>query len=354
MRQQLLDPIGDEPLERVVHRLGAVLSMDETLANLAIGVRRTSPQPGDLGAALEQGRLLQVFAFRGAMHLVSPKSGGALLSVRSASRQWELPSWREHYGLEPSDWTGFREAVRDALTDGPLTITELGTAVTRDRRFRHLRTVFDEGADTLIKPLSWQGDLSLGSLRDGKRTVQGLGDQADWAGVWDLEQAGPYVLAEYFRHYGPATVEQVETYFCEGLSAGRARVRRWLADLKDRLTAVDLAGQTRYALSEDIDDLATSRPSTAIRLLPGHDQWLMGPGTKDELVVPAPLRTLMTRKANAVIIGGVVGGTWSIHGEQVVVRTVASVPAHDFADEAARLSAVLGRSLAVEASRIEV
>ena len=45
--------------------------------------------------------------------------------VRASGRQWELPSWQEYYGFAPGDWPAFREAVREALVDGPLTPEEL-------------------------------------------------------------------------------------------------------------------------------------------------------------------------------------------------------------------------------------
>src|SRR4051812_49767224 len=102
--------------------------MDESLAELAVRTRRTTSHAGELATALAEGRLIKAFAFRGAMHYLSPEDGGAYLALRSAGRQWELPSWQEYYRLTPSDWPRFREAVRAAPVDGPLTIAELGAA----------------------------------------------------------------------------------------------------------------------------------------------------------------------------------------------------------------------------------
>ena len=47
-------------------------------------------------------------------------------------------------------------------------------------------------------------------------------------------------------------------------------------------------------------------------LLPGKDDWVMGPGTKDTWVVPAEHRTAMTRGAHPVLVDGVVRGTWKV------------------------------------------
>jgi hypothetical protein len=93
MRRHLLDPVGSESVAGVVGRLGAVLSMDESLAELAVRTRRTTSRPGELAAALVTGEVIKVFAFRGSMHYLTPEDGGVYLALRSAGRQWELPSW---------------------------------------------------------------------------------------------------------------------------------------------------------------------------------------------------------------------------------------------------------------------
>jgi Winged helix DNA-binding domain len=348
MRRHLLEPVGSASVEEVVRRLGAVPSMDESLAELAVRVRRTESQPGELAGALVDGRLVKAFAFRGAMHYLSPEDGGAYLSIRCAGRQWELPSWVEYYQLAPGDWPAFRATVREALTDGPLTIAELGAAVTAHRRYRHLAAVFDEGAGTLIKPLTWQGDMSFGLPRDGKHTFQRLDTNPRWKGVWDLDEAGPYAVAQYFRSYGPATHDHVHRHLGGTLSAGRKRLDGWLAGMKERLTEVDVEGETRFVLDEDLDELRSTRPTRSLRFLPGHDAWVMGPGTQDVHVTPATRRDPVTRKANLVVAGGVVSGTWAAKGDDLVVTWYADagrVPRSGLAEEAERLGGILGRSL---------
>ena len=67
------------------------------------------------------------------MHYLSPEDGGIYLALRSAGRQWELPSWVQHYRLTASDWLDFRAAVRAALSDRPLTVLELARVNPRVR-----------------------------------------------------------------------------------------------------------------------------------------------------------------------------------------------------------------------------
>ena len=345
MRRHLLDPVGSEPVADVVRRLVAVPSMDESLAELAVRTRRTRSERGELARALADGSVVKVFAFRGAMHYLAPEDGGAYLALRAAGRQWELPSWQEHYGLTPADWPAFREQVRAALAGGPLTLAELGEAATAKRRFRHLRAFFPDGAWTLVKPLTWQGDMSLGPRRDREHTFQLLDTNPRWSGIPELDDAGRHAVTTYFRSYGPATFDHVHHWLGDGLSAGRKRIQGWLDDVRDELVAVEIEGETAYVVRGDADDLAATRASRAVRLLPGHDPWVMGPGTKDAHVVLPAHREPVTRKANLVVAGGVVTGTWTARGDRLRVTWFGDsgpVPRTALAAEARRLATVLG------------
>jgi hypothetical protein len=56
-----------------------------------------------------------------------------------------------------------------------------------------------------------------------------------------------------------------------------------------------------------------------VHLLPGPDQWVMGPGTKDTRIVPPAVRQQVSRGANVVVVGGVVRGTWVARDGDLVV-----------------------------------
>jgi hypothetical protein len=345
--RHLLEPVGSESVAGVVRRLGAVLSMDESLAELAVRTRRKRSRPGELAKALANGTVIKAFAFRGSMHYLSPEDGGVYLALRSAGRQWELPSWVEYYRLAPSDWPEFRTAVREALNVGPLTIPELGEVLTRDRAYRHLKPIFDEGAGTLIKPLTWQGDVSLGPPRDGQHTFQRLDGNPRWQGIPDLDDAGPRAITAYFHTYGPATLDHLHYWLGNGLSAGRKRLNGWISGLGDRLVEVDVEGTTSYVMREDVESLAASQPSEVVRFLPGHDQWVIGPGTKDVHVIPPSRRDPVTRKANPLIVGGVVCGTWARNRDEVTVTWLDErpPPRESIEQAAARLADILQRDV---------
>ena len=96
-------------------------------------------------------------------------------------------------------------------------------------------------------------------------------------------------------------------------------------------------------MREDVDSLCAALPSGAVRFLPGHDQWVMGPGTKDVHVTPQSRRDPVTRKANLVTVGGVVCGTWARKGDELTVVWMDEGPRPDalIEQETSRVSGIL-------------
>jgi hypothetical protein len=348
--RQLLDPVGTGSVVDVVERLGAVPAWPDQALEVGIGVRRTGGRTGDATRALGQGEVVKVFAFRGAVHLMTPQDAGAYLVVRASNRQWELTSWRAYYRLEPDDWPRFRAYVRNALDDGPLTRSELAAALGRSSRYRHLREIVAGGNVTLLKPLSWQGDVGFGLPRDGEETYVRLDRTPGWGGLPDLEEAGPRVLTAYLRTYGPAVPERVHDYFSKSLAAPARAVTRWLADVESRVAHVDVEGERLLVHPDDLDDLHATRPAASVRLVPGRDPWVMAPGTTDPHVVPPAHREAISRTANPVLHRGVVAGTWAVRRDRLEVDwwpDSGRVPRTALAEEGARLARFLERDLDV-------
>jgi hypothetical protein len=346
--RHLLHPRGSGPPADIVARLGAVPAYPDTTAEVAIGMRRQDAGPGDLARALDRNEIIKTYAFRGGSYLMTPESAGMYLSLRASGRQWERPSWQEFYQLKPGDWPDFREAVRAAVADGPLTRHELRLVVGQKRRFRVAAKGLVGNADTLIKALMWQGDLCFGPAREGQSTMRGLHEVLGWTGLVDPDEAGPWAVVNYFRTYGPATPEHIHYWLGEGLSAGRKALNRWLDELDDQLVPVDIEGEAALMLAEDLDDLDRTSPTPTVRLLPGADPWVMGPGTADPLIVPPSRRSLMTLGANPVLANGVVAGTWKAKNGKLAVAWFSEAVEHDedlLRVEASRLGAVTGAEL---------
>jgi hypothetical protein len=125
MHRQLLDPIGGLPVAGVVRRLCGVQAQVASSAELAIRLRRERSRPGEVDRALSTGRLIKTWGMRGALHLLTPKDAGALLSLMAAGRAWERPSWQRYFGMTAEEWIAamdaLRHVVREALAEKPHT-----------------------------------------------------------------------------------------------------------------------------------------------------------------------------------------------------------------------------------------
>lgn len=211
-----------------------------------------------------------------------------------------------NYQLEPRHWPAVREIVRGLVADGPVTREQLAAGVSASAGFSHLGPAFAGRSDTFLKPFAWQGDLCFGPVVDGLATFQSPAASPFWGGIPDLDSAGPTAVASYFDAYGPATLEHLEA-------------------------------------------LTRPPPTTAVTLLPGHDQWVLGPGTADEQIVPTHRRALVTRGANLVLAAGVVSGTWKADEDTLAISWFAEAghpPQAAIDREADRLRTLLDRQLA--------
>ncbi len=352
MRRQLLDPVGTQPVAGVVRRLCGVQAQVASSAELAIRVRRTASRPGEVARALSAGRLVKTWAMRGALHLLTPEDGGAFLSLMASARTWERPSWQKYFGMTPKQMEALQAAVRDALEGSVLTREELVAAVVAKRGLKHVGEGLASGWGTLLKPLAWQGDLVYGPNRGTRVTfMRPEAASARWAGVPDPEEAAPVAIAAYLGAYGPATIEAFGNWLSGGWF-GKRQLRAWFEALGDVVAEVEVDGERGYVLAEHLDELATTKPTSAVRLLPGFDQYVLGPGTKDPHVVPPGRRTDVSRQSGwispVVVAGGVVRGTWELDGDRVRVDWFAELgrqPRTALRAEVARLSAILGREL---------
>ncbi|GIG66692.1 DNA glycosylase AlkZ-like family protein [Phytomonospora endophytica] len=338
---------GATSAEEAVGRLGAVGAHSGD-PELAVRRRLADSTPGEVERALDAGRLMKTFAFRGATHLMAPQDAGRYLALRAAGRQWELPSWVDHYKVEPRQWPALREIVRGLVADGPITVGELADGVAGHAAFAHLGPEFTAPSQTFLKPFAWQGDLCFGPVRNGHATFQSPNASPHWSGVPELDEAGRYAVAAYFDAYGPATREHVHYWLGGGLSAGRKRIDRWLDELKAELADITVDGESMLFPVRHLDALSGQAATTAVTLLPGHDQWVLGSGTADERIVPAGRRAVVTRGAGLVLSAGVVSGTWKGRAGTLTVSWFAEAgepPGTAIEAEADRLAGLLGGRL---------
>lgn len=355
MQRHLLDPVGRLPVTEIVGRLCGVQAQVASSAELAIRVRRKTSRRGEVERALRDGRLIKTWAMRGTLHLLRPEDAGAFLSLIAAGRSWERPSWQRYFGVTPKQMEALRQAVRAALEGGPLTRQELATAIAARRGLRHVAEGLRSSWGTLLKPIAWHGDLCLGPSQGNRVTFMRPEDASSrWRGLPDPDEAAAVAIVAYFRTYGPATIDAFGNWLAGGWF-GKRQLRAWFSELEGRFVQVDVDGEPAYVLTEDLDELASATPTTAVRLLPGFDQYVLGPGTADGHVVPASRRATVSRQSGwispVVVVGGAVRGTWGLDDDRVSVawfREAGRPPRNALRAEVTRLASILDLDLRAE------
>jgi hypothetical protein len=352
MRRHLLEPVGELPVEDVVRRLCGVQAQVASSAELAVRVRRVHSRPGEVERALREGRLIKTWAMRGTLHLLTPQEAGAFLSLIASGRSWERPSWQRYFGVSPKQVEALRAATRGILENGPLTREELVAAITARRGLKHVGEELRSGWGTLLKPLAWQGALCFGPSQGNRVTFMHPEDaSAEWRPLPEPDDAAPEAMAGYVRAYGPTTADAFGNWLAGGYF-GKRQLRTWFAALEDRLADVEVDGEPMVVLAEDLDELIETRPTRALRLLPGFDQYVLGPGTGDGHVVPPARRAAVSRQSGwispVVVAGGAVRGTWELDDAETRISWFAESgrpPRTQLRAEVARLGEILGREL---------
>ena len=355
MERHLLDRVGRQSVEDVVHRLSGVQAQVASSAELAIRVRQSSSRNGEVARALSEGDLVKTWAMRGTLHLMTPEDAARILPLMAASRFWERPSWVRYFGVTPAQTHALRDAVREALHGKVLTREELAAAVTARKGFEHMGEALLSGWGTLLRPAAWHGDLVFGPSRGTRVTFMRPEDASKhWPGIADPDEAAPDAIYSYLGAYGPATIDNFANWLSRG-AVPKKRVRGWFDALGDRVAAVDVEGTRAYVPAPELDAVVATKPSKHVRLLPGFDQWVLGPGTDDGHVTPAARRSAVSKQAGwiapVVVVGGVVSGTWEQDGNVVRVawfKEAGKPPTSQLDAEVKRLAKILDRDLGTE------
>ena len=352
MRRQHLDPVDGGDAVEVVRRLCGVQAQVRSAAELAVALRQEDgkePPPG-LRAAMDSRSVIRTWAMRGTLHALPADVAPAYLSLLAAGRTWHRPSWQRNFATV-AQIEKLTEVVAEVLDDGRTpTREELLREVVARTGDTQLGTQLTSGWSSVLKPLAWQGELVQGPSA-GQRVTFARPHRwvPGWTGPPDPDQAAPVVIRAYLGAYGPAGPGTFSDWLLRGATP-MATLRRWFADLGEEIVTVQVEGEPLCLRAEDVDDVARTKPSRTVRLLPGFDQYVLGPGTADGHVLPAAWRDLVSRAAGwispVVVVGGRVAGTWAADGEEIAVTPfpdVRKLPGRALKQEIKRVRAVTAR-----------
>ncbi|MGR7023277.1 DNA glycosylase AlkZ-like family protein [Geodermatophilus sp. URMC 62] len=349
LRRHLLTPLAeDEPddVVSVVARLCGVQAQVPSAAELAVAVRQRRPERGAVGRALDERRLLRVWAMRGTLHLLPPALAPAYLALLAATRSWEKPAWQRTF-LPADRLAALTEAAAAALEGRVLTREQLTAEVVRRTGDPGLAEALGSGWGAVLKPLAWQGLLCHGPVEGNRVTFTRPDTWLDGWRVPETAEAARVAVPAYLATHGPATPTAFDTWLSRGATPRRT-LRGWFADLGEELAVVDVEGTPLHARVADVESLAAPEPGEVVRLLPAFDQFVLGPGTGDPHTVPPARRAEISRAAGwispTVVTRDGVVGTWRIEDGSVDVDLFAECAPVDrdlLEAEAARLGHLL-------------
>ena len=201
---------------------------------------------------------------RGALHLVAPDTGPALLSLIAAAKPWARPGWDRYFDMNEARWSAYFDTVRRALDGTTLSREELVAAIAATPGLGHLADGLRSGWGTLLKPLAWSGELCFGPSRGTRVTFRRPADAStEWTGLPAPEDAAPVAVEAYFGAYGPATLEAFGHWMGGGWLRKRALREMVDAHGSSRLVEVDVEGRRAFVLAEHVD--RTGRRASQLR-----------------------------------------------------------------------------------------
>ena len=349
MRRQFLDPRTTLTAAEIVGRLAGVQAQVWSAAGTAVAVQQAAPDGAGVDRDFAARSLMKTWAMRGTLHLLRPAEASAYLSLMANTGTWRKPSWQRVTGVTPQQIDELTDKVAAVLDGAVLTRDQLVTRIVADGRFAGLEHQLRSGWGQLLKPLAWRGVLCHGPNQGNKITFTSPASQyPDWRKMPEPDEAAPAVITAYLGAYGPAAPEAFDRWLSLN-STSRPRLRKWFADLGDTLTEVDVDGRKTMMLTGHAKELAGIEPHRGARLLGGFDQYVLGPGTGDEALLPQQHRAAVSRTAGwispAVVVDGRVAGVWTVAGQELVVTPFpggAPMPLAELEAETAHIARATG------------
>ncbi|WP_433788836.1 winged helix DNA-binding domain-containing protein [Actinoplanes sp. CA-252034] len=360
MERQFLAAVAAESAVAVVGRLCGVQAQVASAAEHAVAVRLAAPATGAVEAALERRELIKVWAMRGTLHLLTVTDAASCLSLMADARTWEKGAWQRTFATT-GQIDAIADAVREILPGRALTREQLAAEILQTTRDDSLGELLGSGWGTVLKPLAWQGLVCHGPTDGNRVTFTSPATWADgWTGLPAPDPAAARIIPAYLGAFGPATMEAFDQWLIRGASR-RASLRRWFADLSRSgdITEVSVDGQAAFARTADLDDIAAAVPVPGTRLLPAFDQFVLGPGTRDERLIAPHRRALISRTGGwispVVVDRGRIAGTWEPTGDGLTVSLFAEaepVPHDSLAGEANRIAKITGGSATLRVATV--
>lgn len=316
MESQLLHRPGPRSPADVVRHLVGIQAQAPLAAELGVRARAKRVTLADVDRArLEDRSVIRTWAMRGTIHLISAEDVGWLVPLTVGPSMPRV--WRRLAEVGVPRRTAERAVglIEDMLAaEGPLTRAEIAERLRR----RRVRTEGQAKAH-----LTWlaaaRGVCCFGPTQGGRPTFVLLRDWVSERRAPERDRALAELATRYLGAHGPATPEDLA--YWSGLRA--ADVRRAWGLVADHLTEVETRSGTRWRLRSRRREASPDR----VRLLPMFDEYLLGWRSRDPVLPERHRRRVVPGGGvihQAVLVGGVVRGTWSAESTDDRLRVTVS------------------------------
>jgi hypothetical protein len=245
--------------------MGAMQAQDYTGAKWSIGLRLSEGTEAKVDEALANRSIIRTWPMRGTLHLVAAPDVRWLLALVSVRSIAHSAGRHRQLELDEATFTRTKHLFGKALEGGKqLSRAELYAVLEK----RGISTAGQRGIHMLWRAAQ-DGLICFGAVRGKEQTFVLLDEWVPDAKSMDRERGLAEIAKRYFTSHGPATVQDFARWL--GVTLGDAR--SGLEMVKSQLVLETIDGQT-YWMSPD-----RSMPrhiSTAVHLLPGFDEFVLG------------------------------------------------------------------------------
>jgi hypothetical protein len=353
-RQHLIERAPAGNLLEAVEAVHGIQAQIAAHANFAVAQRVKGMTQAEIDRALWTDRsLIKTWAMRGTVHWLPVTEEPTFVSGMRVIREPMYAGWWAREGYSSQQIEQLYGAVLDALVDGPRTRQEV-TAEVVPAVGKWAEPFLLSGWGGVFKGMCASGLIVFGPSRGTNITFARRDHWTDQTMVEDRDAALVELMRRYVRSFGPVTMQDTAYW----IGAYQRDLKPYWEQLLPELTAVEVAGETRYVLAEDVDDLtAMEGAKLPVRLVPAFDPLLLAYRDKAQLLDMRFHKRIYGAAAwvyPAVLIDGWVAGAWKYErkAKQVIItiepfRKITKTAQKAIQREANYLASISGRTAEV-------
>lgn len=311
IQRQYLADNQREDVTALVSNVCGIQSQLHSAAELAIGVRQSNAEPGDIRQALyEDKSLIKSSCMRETLHLIPSAEFSLFMQAQRSYRIKEFRRRLERFGVDWSEYEKIMSQARELLLQkGPMTRPEIVKHMESNYspRFRDYTKV----AWSPFRGAVIEGLICYGPQKGNKTCFAAV---EDWhSEMEDIKEvsAQSILLKKYLRSNGPATKRDFSHWM--GIP-GKNLQAAW-EKVRDDIVPVEREGKEYYVLKEDIDILRQSDfAEPRVNLLPYFDNYLLSLADKSQIMDMKYYKDVFRAAgwvSPVILVNGQVVGVWS-------------------------------------------